>query len=153
MYALLRQLVINVSVGPSLLPGLSCALLRRAFCAEVNDSAAVGALFATESTSDRLEIVPMFFRDRRANCSNLFNDGVSPHELCLHQFFGSTDDWCLQASGPTGPIDLATDGGICNVSAIPRHEVRDAIHGGDGNMEGVGMSFSRHDSSLEQLSS
>src|SRR5438445_4820364 len=67
-------------VGPSFLSGLSRAFLQSAFAAEVHDSAPVGALFASQGTSKGLEIVPVFLRDRGANCPNFLNDWVSPHE-------------------------------------------------------------------------
>ena len=38
------------------------------------------------------------------------------------------------------------------MSAIPRQEVRDAINGCDGDMEGVGMRLGGYDTSLKQLS-
>ena len=38
------------------------------------------------------------------------------------------------------------------MSAVPRQEVRDAINGCNGDMEGVGMCLGGHDASLEQLS-
>ena len=69
--------------------------------------------------------------------------------LRLHQFFRCTDDGCLQASRSTCAFDLATNCCICDVSTIPRHEVRDVIYGGHGNMDGIGMHFGRHRLLLE----